>query len=86
MKKVIVFGMSLMLLGSCNNSTEKSTTHQETENHTEHQHDESSEAIELNNGEKVCSCDLKISLNSSPAVALGFTGMLLMRFFIPVMK
>mgnify|MGYP001190523875 CR=1 FL=1 len=52
MKKVIVFGMSLMLLGSCNNSTEKSTTHQETENHTEHQHDESSEAIELNNGEK----------------------------------
>jgi hypothetical protein len=52
MKKVIVFGMSLMLLWSCNNSTEKSTTHQETENHTEHQHDESSEAIELNNGEK----------------------------------
>jgi len=29
MKKVIVFGMSLMLLWSCNNSTEKSTTHQE---------------------------------------------------------
>jgi len=52
MKKVIVFGMSLMLLWRCNNSTEKSTTHQETENHTEHQYDESSEAIELNNGEK----------------------------------
>lgn len=52
MKKVIVFGMSLMLLWSCNNSTEKSTTHQETENHAEHRHDESSEAIELNNGEK----------------------------------
>ncbi len=52
MKKVILFGMSLMLLWSCNNSTEKSTTHQETENHAEHRHDESSEAIELNNGEK----------------------------------
>ena len=52
MKKVIVFGMSLMLLWSCNNSTEKSTTHQEAENHTEHQQDESSESIELNNGEK----------------------------------
>ena len=52
MKKVIVFGMSLMLLWSCNNSTEKSTTHQETENHAEHHHDENSEAIELNNGEK----------------------------------
>ncbi len=52
MKKVIAFGMSIMLLWSCNNSTEKSTAHQETENHAEHHHDESSEAIELNNGEK----------------------------------
>ncbi|RRJ88021.1 hypothetical protein EG240_14435 [Paenimyroides tangerinum] len=52
MKKVIVFGMSLMLSWSCNNLTEKSATHQETENHIAHQHDESSEAVELNNGEK----------------------------------
>lgn len=52
MKKVIVFGMGILLLWSCNNSTEKSTTHQETENHAEHHHDENSEAIELNNGEK----------------------------------
>jgi hypothetical protein len=52
MKKVFVLGMSLMLLWSCNNTTEKSTTNQETENHAEHQHDENSEAIELNNGEK----------------------------------
>jgi len=52
MKKVIVFGMGILLLWSCNNSIEKSTTHQETESHTEHHHDENSEAIELNNGEK----------------------------------
>ncbi len=52
MKKVIVFGMGIFLLWSCNNSTEKSTTHQETENHAEHHQDENSEAIELNNGEK----------------------------------
>lgn len=52
MKKVIVFGMSVVLLWSCNNSTEKSTAHQETENHAGHQHDENSEAIEFNNGEK----------------------------------
>ncbi len=52
MKNVFVLGMSVMLLWSCNNSTEKSTEKQETENHAEHQHEESSEAIELNNGEK----------------------------------
>ena len=52
MKKVIVFGMSVVLLWSCNNSTEKSSAHQETENHAGHQHDENSDAIELNNGEK----------------------------------
>ena len=52
MKKVFVLGISILFLWSCNNSPEKSTPHQETENHTEHQHDESSEAIELNNGEK----------------------------------
>ncbi|UCA61727.1 hypothetical protein KB553_09380 [Chryseobacterium rhizoplanae] len=52
MRKVIVFGIGIMLLWSCNNSTEKSTKHQGTESQTEHHHDESSEAIELNNGEK----------------------------------
>lgn len=52
MKKVFVLGISVLFLWSCNNTTEKSTTHQETETHAEHQHDESSEAIELNNGEK----------------------------------
>ena len=52
MKKVIVFGMGIMLLWSCNNSTEKSTAHQETESHAELHHDENLEAIELNIGEK----------------------------------
>ncbi len=52
MKKVIVFGLGIMLLWSCNNATEKSTMHQETKSHTEQHHDENSEAIELNNGEK----------------------------------
>ena len=52
MKKVFVLGISVLFLWSCNNTTEKSTTHQETENHAEHRQDESSESIELNNGEK----------------------------------
>ena len=52
MKKVFVLGISILFLWSCNNTTEKSTEKQATENHEEHQHDESSEAIELNNGEK----------------------------------
>jgi len=52
MKKVFVLGMSVMLFWSCNNTTEKATKKQETETHAEHQHDESSETIELNNGEK----------------------------------
>lgn len=52
MKKIFVLGMSVLLLWSCNNTTEKATEKQETETHAEHQHDESSEAIELNNGEK----------------------------------
>ena len=52
MKKVFVLGMSVMLFWSCNNTTEKATKKQKTETHAEHQHDESSEAIELNKGEK----------------------------------
>lgn len=52
MNKLFVLGTSVLFLWSCNNSPEKSTTQHETENHIEHQHDESSEAIGLNNGEK----------------------------------
>jgi hypothetical protein len=52
MNKVIVLGISILFLWSCNNTTEKSTEKQTIENRAEHQHDESPEAIELNNGEK----------------------------------
>src|SRR5690606_35632028 len=52
MKKVFVLGMSVLFLWSCNNTSEKTTEKQETENHAEHQHNESSETIELNDGDK----------------------------------
>jgi len=52
MKKIFVLGMGVMLLWSCNNPVAKAKENQETENHTEHQHDENSEAIELDNGKK----------------------------------
>ena len=52
MKKVFVLGMGLMLLWSCNNTSEKSTAKQKTESHEAHQHDENVETIELNNNEK----------------------------------
>lgn len=54
MKKAILLGMSAMLLWSCNNS-EKATSEEaetDTENHATHHYNESSEAVELNNGEK----------------------------------
>lgn len=59
MKKTILLGMSVMLFWSCNN-TGKTTpseetevqTEAQTENHAAHQHTESSDAVELNNGEK----------------------------------
>lgn len=52
MKKVMLLGMSVMLLWSCNNPTEKSTTQQATQTPAENPPAESAEAIELNNGEK----------------------------------
>lgn len=47
-----MFGISVTLLWSCSNSPDQSTVHQEAENYTAHIHDESSETIELNDGEK----------------------------------
>lgn len=52
MKKIIVLAMSVVFLWSCNNTAEKSTTHHEIKNHSEHHQDGNSEVIELNNGEK----------------------------------
>lgn len=52
MKRTILFGLSLFLFWSCNNSSEKTATHQQEEPHTTQYLEESSEVIELNNGEK----------------------------------
>lgn len=55
MKKIIVLGMCVVFCWSCNNSgktasSEESEIH--IEGHEEHHYNESSDAIELNNGEK----------------------------------
>ncbi len=52
MKKTILLGLSTFLLWGCNNSSEKSATDQQEDIHVTHQQDDSSEAIELDNGEK----------------------------------
>lgn len=52
MKKVIVLGISGLLLWSCNNSTEKTNVVEEVETHAAHHHNEGFESIELNNGER----------------------------------
>ncbi|MCO5291494.1 MAG: hypothetical protein M9959_07140 [Chitinophagaceae bacterium] len=52
MKKIIEFGISSIILWSCNNFNEKPAATQQEETHATHQHKESFEALELNNGEK----------------------------------
>lgn len=52
MKNIVVLGISVFFLWSCNNSTKKSETQQKTESHTAHQHSENPQEIELHNGEK----------------------------------
>ena len=51
MKKVLVLAISSFVLWSCNNTNEKAKSNQETKQE-EHQHDETSEAVELNIGKK----------------------------------
>ena len=51
MKKVLVLAISSFVLWSCNNSSEKAKSNQETKQE-EQQHDETSEAVELNIGKK----------------------------------
>lgn len=51
MKKIIVLGMCIFLLWSCNINPDKSATHQE-QAHSLHQNDINAEKIALNNGEK----------------------------------
>lgn len=52
MKRIIVLGISSLLLWSCNSTAEKSVKHQEEETHATHLHNEDAATIELNNGEK----------------------------------
>lgn len=52
MKNAIVLGFSGLILWGCNNTSEKTTIHNETETHAVHSHDDADEAIEFNNGEK----------------------------------
>ncbi len=47
----MLFGISSLLFLSCNNATKTTAPEKET-THTEHHHNESSDVIELNNGEK----------------------------------
>lgn len=52
-KLILTFAVGGLLLSSCGNSTiEKSNNQTEVAIHNEHHHDDESEAIELNNGEK----------------------------------
>ena len=52
MKKIIVLGLGIIFFWSCDTSSDKATTHEEKGNPAIHHHEEGSEAIELNNGEK----------------------------------
>ncbi|HTO17499.1 MAG TPA: hypothetical protein VLZ83_17165 [Edaphocola sp.] len=52
LKKVLVLGIGSFFLWSCNNPSEETATHQETEVHETHQHDMNEEPLKLNNGEK----------------------------------
>ena len=52
MRKFIVLGITGLILWGCNNSNEKLATNKQEETHATHHHKESSEAIELNNGQK----------------------------------
>ena len=52
-KLILTFAVGSLLLYSCGNSSiEKSNNQTEVAEHNEHHHDDESEAIELNNGEK----------------------------------
>ena len=52
MKKVIVLGMSSLILWGCNKASENQSTPQQTETQATQHHDDNDQGIELNNGEK----------------------------------
>ena len=52
MKKVFLVAIGTLIFASCNQTSEKSTTTEEVVTHEDHQHNENSDAIKLNNTEK----------------------------------
>src|SRR5690606_22008222 len=52
MKKLLVLAISSAILLSCNNASENSTSHQEVAVLEENHYNESSEPLELNDGER----------------------------------
>ena len=52
MKKVIVLGMSSLILLSCNEASEKQTASQQTETQETQHYENNNQEIELNDGEK----------------------------------
>ncbi|MCA4781280.1 hypothetical protein OBJ96_03700 [Empedobacter falsenii] len=66
MKKTIVVAMSVMLFWSCNTTSEKNAMQSEVQDETAHQHNENSDIIELNNGEK-----WKVNEEMKPFVSKG---------------
>ncbi|HUH74139.1 MAG TPA: hypothetical protein VLZ75_07000 [Chitinophagales bacterium] len=53
MKKIFIVAISSFVFWSCNNTNETSHDHQEAMSHEEeHHHDESTEALQLNHGER----------------------------------
>lgn len=66
MKKTIVVAMSVMLFWSCNTTSEKNAMQSEVQDETAHQHNENSDIIELNNGDK-----WKVNEEMKPFVSKG---------------
>lgn len=52
MKKLLIVAVSSMVLWSCNNTTDTSHDHHEMMTHQEDHHDKSTEALQLNHGER----------------------------------
>lgn len=52
MKKIIIIGLSGLLLWSCNNDSKTEKAETQTETHAAHNDDQNSAVPELNNGEK----------------------------------
>src|SRR5690554_2302012 len=52
MKKLFIITLGSVIFWSCNNSSDDATINQEVTTHDDHHYNESSDELELNNGEK----------------------------------